>query len=258
MVEVKLSPRQERWAAAGMAAVAGLMLISLFYQVGMHLVWRSWLNEATATLAAPTTQPAATQPATTEPAAGEPASTQPAGSQPTGSQPASAPAVGRESRKKDVPPIKLASAITRRNIFQPPRPTGHGLTLTGVIGKIALFASRDGNTVGIQEGQSEQGVKVVAIRNYEVTIEHKGKQETLKLFDGGGMGGGGGPAAPDAGPEIRPGGEMQIPEEVRAAMKRMESDMGHGEVRARMRAMRMNGDHGAMVIRESVGSEPAP
>jgi len=217
MVELKLSGKQSRYVAAGMAALAGLMVVSLFYQVALHLVWRSWLKEASAVLAVPTTQPASSQPASSQPAG-----SQPAGSQPAGSQPASAPAGGKQTGRKEPRPVKLAAAISRRNIFAPPRPTGHGLTLTGVIGRIALFNSRDGGTVGIQEGESEQGVKVVSIRDYEVTIEFKGKKETLKVFDGSGGGGGDRMApppesmseiqaagAPPVRMEIRPGAEMQ-------------------------------------------------
>jgi hypothetical protein len=231
MVELKLSGKQGRFVAAGMAALAGLMVISLFYQVTLHLVWRSWLKEASAVLAVPTTQPAGSQPA-----GSQPAGSQPAGSQPAGSQPASSPADGKQAGRKESRPVKIASAITRRNIFAPPRPTGHGLTLTGVIGRIALFNSRDGATVGIQEGESEQGVKVVAIRDYEVTIEFKGKKETLKVFDGSGGGGGERMAPPpESVPEIQAAGGPPVRVEIRPAT---EMPVDSPEAKAARRAIR--------------------
>ena len=50
MIELKLNEKQGRYVAAGMAVLAGLMAVSLVYQAAMHLVWRSWLKEASAVL----------------------------------------------------------------------------------------------------------------------------------------------------------------------------------------------------------------
>ena len=252
MVELKLSGKQGRYVAAGMAALAGLMVVSLFYQVALHLVWRSWLKEASAVLAVPTTQPASSQPASSQPAGSQPASSQPAGS-----QPASAPAGGKQTGRKEPHPVKIAAAISRRNIFAPPRPTGHGLTLTGVIGRIALFNSRDGGTVGIQEGESEQGVKVVSIRDYEVTIEFKGKKETLKVFDGSGGGGGERMAPPpESMSEIRAAGGPPVRMEIRSASEMPvdspEAKAARRAAREATRAMMVQQRDGAVMIQ----SEP--
>jgi len=233
MVELKLSGKQSRYVAAGMAAVAGLMAVSLVYQAAMHLVWRSWLKEASGVLAVATTQPAS-------------------------SQPASSPADAKPGRAKESRPVTIAAAISRRNIFAPPRPGGHGLTLTGVIGRIALFNSRDGGTVGIQEGESEQGVKVVSIRDYEVTIEFKGKKETLKVFDGSGGGGGERMAPPpEAMSEIRAAGGSPVRMEIRSASEMPvdspEAKAARRAAREATRAMMVQQRDGAVMIQ----SEPA-
>jgi hypothetical protein len=72
--------------------------------------------------------------------------------------------------------------IKRRNIMAPPKPKGHGLRLTGVLGETALFTTRENKTVGIEQGKSANGVTVVAVDGYTVTIKYKDKTETVKLF----------------------------------------------------------------------------
>ncbi|MFA5864578.1 MAG: hypothetical protein WC975_07800 [Phycisphaerae bacterium] len=82
-----------------------------------------------------------------------------------------------------VPPPQLSASLKKRNIFIEPMPKGHGMSLTGVMGTIALFRNRGGQTVGIEEGKSANGITVKSIKNYEVTIEYEGKPETMKLFN---------------------------------------------------------------------------
>ena len=95
----------------------------------------------------------------------------------------------RAAKKKKSPkPARVHAAIKKRNIFTKPKPKGHGLKLTGVLGNLALFNKRGGQTVGIEEGKSGQGIKVISINNYEVTIEYQNKQETLKLHKDQGSG----------------------------------------------------------------------
>lgn len=230
MVELKLSEKQRRCVAAGMAVLAGLMAISVLYQGAMHLVWRSWLKEASATLAAPTTQPAE-------------------------SRPASTPANAKQGRANESRPPKIAAAITRRNIFVPPPQTGHGLTLTGVIGRIALFNSRDGRTIGIQEGEAEQGVKVVSISNYDVTIEFKDKRETLKVFAGGA---GEAMPAPESGPGVRPaeGSPARIEMHPGGEVQNMPPEVI--EARKKAHAMRVRGPEGRIEVRTDAASQTAP
>lgn len=189
----KLKTSWRRNISVAMISLAVVMLGDGIYQTWMHFKWQRWLDRYAA-VASPTTQPA-TQPSTQP-------STQPA------SQPASAPAKPDKTkpspRKPDKPkPIELNAAIRKRNIFAPPKQRGHGLTLVGVMGNIALFKAGN-DTVGIQEGSSERNVKVKSIDGYDVTIEFEGKQETMKLFAGsgpGGSGGPGGPPMPESGPK---------------------------------------------------------
>ena len=56
------------------------------------------------------------------------------------------------------------------------------MRLTGVLGNLALFTTREGKAVGIEMGKSSQGVKVTAMDGFNVTIEYEGKSETMKLF----------------------------------------------------------------------------
>ncbi len=164
MGRLKLTRTHKRGVAIAAITVAALMLADAAYQIGMHVVWRRWLPETMAGQN-PTTQPAGTQPAATQPA-----DTQPADQ-------------AKKQKKKPSKPPEIDAAIKKRNIFTKVKRAGHGMKLTGVIGNIALFA-KGGNTVGVEEGKSEHGIKVVSIKDYEVTIEFKGKQETMKLFSG--------------------------------------------------------------------------
>lgn len=166
-------PARARQVSMVFAAVAALMLVDVVYQAVMHARWRSWLGRHAAA-AVPTTQPVTTQP-----------QSQPAGVAPT------APA------ERPPKPIEISAVIRNRNVFAPPKPKGHGLALTGVLGNMVLFRSGQGESVTIEEGKSDRGVTVKAINGYEVTIEFEGKTETLRLFPAGG--GGGGPAMPEPG-----------------------------------------------------------
>jgi hypothetical protein len=179
-------PRQ---LAVVLAFVAGVMLLDGVYQVVMHLRWRSWLPETLAV------EPSATQPSASD-------------SQPASTQPTTKQAKPAAKQKKPATPHKVHAAITNRNIFTQPKPKGHGLTLTGVMGNIAMFASRSGQTVGIAEGKSGQGVKVLSINGYEVKIEYQGTSETMKLKFGGGPGGPS-PRGARPGPSRRPPGAGQ-------------------------------------------------
>jgi hypothetical protein len=199
-----------------MLAIAALMLVNCLYQVGMHIRWWCWLPSASAL--AVTTQPAASQPASSQPAASQPPATQASATRGATSLPSAAGSVTQPDaaamplagppgarpgpRDSGKPPVVLSAAIKKRNIMAEPKPKGHGLRLTGVLGSTALFATREGQVVGIEEGQSGPGgVKVTSIDGYVVTIECEGKPETMRLFADGPEGGGpasgrrGGPGA---------------------------------------------------------------
>jgi hypothetical protein len=200
MVKPKLTVQQTRWVSMALMALAAILLVDAIYQVGMHIVWRQWLPSASAAT------PAATQPASTQPASTQPGSTRPASSQPE-TRPKEGPPGRQGNADRPPKPHEVSAAIKKRNVFMPVPPKGHGMRLTGVIGRIALF-QKGGKTVGIEEGQSAQGIKVVSIRDYDVTIEYDGKPETMKLFSGagGGPGGpsmGGGPSGGPPMPEMR-------------------------------------------------------
>ncbi|HOW68980.1 MAG TPA: hypothetical protein PKY77_00145 [Phycisphaerae bacterium] len=183
-----------------MMAVAALMLIDGVYQTSMHLRWRHWLP---ATLAAggTTTQPAGSQPTESppsgsRPATSRPAETRPSGTRPAATQPAVAPtATQAKARPPAQPsanpsePPAVSAAIRKRSIFAPPRPKTPRPTLTGVLGRVALFRTADGKTVGIAEGESGHGMKVKTIRDYEVVVEYEGKTDTMKLFSDPGSSG---------------------------------------------------------------------
>ncbi len=196
MGKVKLTDTLKRRIALATLALAALMLLDGIYQAGMHVKWRRWIPKTLAAERATTqptdTQPSDTQPADSQPTGTRPADTQAAGTQAAGSRPASTRAsakkpAGRRPRpgsttgkSKKTPAVH--AAIKRRNIMAQPKPKGHGMQLTGVLGNVALFKARDGKTVGIEEGKSSGGIKVKAIKGYEVTIEFQGKAETMKLF----------------------------------------------------------------------------
>ncbi|MBP7934760.1 MAG: hypothetical protein KA354_08955 [Phycisphaerae bacterium] len=184
-----------------MMAIAVLMLIDGVYQTAMHLKWRHWLP---ATLAAGGTitqtagsGPAESRPLGSQPATSRPAETQPSGTRPAGTQPAVAPpaATHAKARPPAQPPADpseppaVSAAIRKRSIFAPPRPKTPRPTLTGVLGRVALFRTADGKTVGIAEGESGHGMKVKTIRNYEVVVEYEGKTDTMKLFSDPGSSG---------------------------------------------------------------------
>src|SRR5678815_5573795 len=101
-INLTLSPLARRRVAQALLALAALMAVDVLYQIGVHLSWRHWVSKQTRaiqTTALPATQPA--------------------------------------GKDKPSRPPELAAALRKRNIFIAPRPTGHGLTLTGVIVNLA-------------------------------------------------------------------------------------------------------------------------
>ena len=240
----RLKTSWRRNVSIAMLALAVLMFGDAVYQTWRHFQWQGWL-EKYAAAAPPATQPS-TQPATqpsTQP------STQPA-TQPSASQPAGPPGGRRGPRgerpdRPDKPgkpskPIELSAAISKRNVFAPPAPPGQPPPLIGVIGRIAIFLV-DNQSVGIQEGESDKGITVKAIKGYDVEIEFNGKPQTVKFVAGqgpsapaapGGPGGGpgegqpmppGGRARPGRGPGGPPPGMAiegkELPEEVRKQLE---------------------------------------
>ena len=214
MGKVKLTDLLKRRIALAMAVLAALMLLDCVYQIAMHVKWRSW-TPVTLAAESPSTQPAETQPAETQPADSQPAASQPTETQPTGSQPTDTQPTGTQptttrstatqprsarsdvgrpgvtrKRTADKSPKGKRSAkasavhpsIKKRDIMAPPKPKGHGLQLTGVLGNVALFKTRKGQTAGVEVGKSGNDIKVLKIDGYQVTIEYKGKPETMKLF----------------------------------------------------------------------------
>ncbi|MCK4342715.1 MAG: hypothetical protein KAY37_13440 [Phycisphaerae bacterium] len=237
MGKITLTSVHKERIALVMFALAALLLLDGIYQVGMHVRWRSWIPT---TLAAepPTTQPAQTQPAETQPADTQPAETQsadtqpvdtqpadtqsadtqPADSQPADSQPAAAPPSVAPPPTAEAPPsveasptaeapppppkpVEVSAALKRRNIMAPPPPKRHRMKLAGVLGNVALFTTKKGKTVAIEEGKSQRGLKVISIDGYDVKIEFGGKTETLQLFPAGP---GSAQAAPPTSPKVTP------------------------------------------------------
>ena len=182
MDKLKLSPHHRRILAIVLAGFAGLMLLDVCFQVYRHLQWRSFIPQA---LAAVTTQPASTQPADTQPAS---------------TQPGAGP-----DRRTPPKPHEVNADVRKRNIFTQPKAEGHGLRLTGVIGKTALF----NESIAIEEGKSANNVTVKSINGYEVVIEYKGKPETMKLFGDEMKGFAAGPPGPP--PQPMPGGPGMAP-----------------------------------------------
>lgn len=222
MVKLKFMRARGRRISIAMILMAALMAMDAAYQTSMHLRWRRWLPQ---TLAAGsnTTRPAGTQPAGGQPEAGQrsgrhsaetlpsgtqpfgtqPARSRPSDTQPAGSRPAAATATAgpaiQPSAAPPEPPV-VSPAIRKRSLFAPPQPKAPRPALTGVLGSIALFRTADGRTIGIAEGESSQGMKVKAIRDYEVVVEFEGKTDTVKLFNDPGSSrprGPGAEAAPD-------------------------------------------------------------
>jgi len=158
---MKLTSEIKKCITLVMIIVTAVMILDIVYQLHMHIRWRWWMPE---TLLA------------------NPTSTQPADTQPADSQPATKPA------KKKTPTKSYAvdPAIKRRNIFAKVKPKGHGMKLTGVLGTTAVFADQSGKLVAIEQGKSSKGIKVKLINGYQVTIEYKGKTETMtmKMFSG--------------------------------------------------------------------------
>ncbi len=186
MGKLTLTIRQRKAIAVAATAVTALLVLDLCLQISGYLGWRRWATDH-AVYAASTSQPAATQPASTQPAS-SPASTQAARGKPDGKpgKPEEKPG------KRAAPPKEIDPALKARNLFVPPKPGGHGLSLTGVLGRMAMFRTRDGKPLTIEEGQSEKGVTVKSIDGYEVVIQFEGRPETMKLFEGGS----GGPSMP--------------------------------------------------------------
>ncbi len=182
-------------------AVATLMLVDCIYQVAMHIRWQVWIP-STLVMDEPTTQTAdeessdkqqadvegkssETQAGDTEASAEKPSDTEA-----SAEKPSDAEASGEETKSNGDKPgpsqkakkisALLEAAITKRNIMAKPKPKK--VELIGVLGKIALLKIPGGKTVGIEEGKSAQGIKVISIEGYKVTIEHHGQTETKQLF----------------------------------------------------------------------------
>ncbi len=149
----ELFETHKRTISIAMAVIVGLMVIDVVFQISRHVQWSMFIPD-TLIEKSTTTQPADTQPAKDD---------------------------KKSKKEKKPPPIKVAQAITTRNVFTKPKPKGHGMSLTGVLGNVALFNSRSG-AVAIEEGKSGGGIKVKSINAYEVVIEYKGKDTTMKLF----------------------------------------------------------------------------
>jgi hypothetical protein len=142
---MKLPNIDKNYYSIAVAALAAIMFLDVVYQIQMHVRWRLWIPNSLIADNSTTTKPAATKPTVS-------------------------------------PPSQISASLKKRNIFTEPMPRGHGMSLTGVMGTFALFRNRGGQTVGIEEGKSANGITVKSIKNYEVTIEYEGKPETMKLF----------------------------------------------------------------------------
>ena len=140
----------KRQLAMVMMVLTAILAVDVIYQLQMHIRWRLWLAE-----------PAATSPS------GEASKT------------------NNAANANAIKPVELSKSLTKRNIFMEPAPTGHGLTLAGVLGRLAIFNNRTGQTFSVEEGKSSNGVTVKSIHDYEVTFECQGKCETMKLAVGG-------------------------------------------------------------------------
>ena len=152
---MKLPKINKNRYAVIVAALAGIMLLDVVYQIQMHVRWRIWIPDSLAANTA-TTKPTDTKPTDTRRAAMRP-------------------------MRPNMP--QLSQSIKKRNIFTQPGPKGHGVSLTGVMGTFALFADRSGRTFSLEEGKSSNGITLKTINDYVVTIEYQGKPETMKLFN---------------------------------------------------------------------------
>lgn len=238
MGKLKLTDRQRR-AVALTAAIATILLVAdVGNIVRKHIAWRSWVKAGV-----PTTQPAS------QPSSG-PASASPESKPSKSSQSATRSADSKSARSKGKSnrQPEINEALQKRNLFVAAKPPGHGLSLTGVLGRMAMFKSREGKPVTIEVGESSKGITLKAIDGCEVTIEFEGKPETIKLFAGGmpdmtvsggmamppGMAMPTGPGGPQiiggpGGPGMMPGGMdmSNIPPEIRKQMERMKRKSGN-------------------------------
>ncbi len=202
MGKVILTSVHKRRIALAMFALAALMLLDGIYQVGTHVRWRYWIPTTLAAGTA-TSQPTDTRPTDMQRTDTQPTDTQRTDTQPTETQPTDTQAVTGGRKAPAAKPLQVHAAIKKRNIMAPPMPRRHGMRLTGVLGDSALFTTQKGKPVWIELGKSSQGVKVIAIDGYSVTIEYKGKTQTMKLFP---ERRGSAPSAPPAGPHAAPHG----------------------------------------------------
>ena len=173
MGKLKFPTQRNHQLSLALVVVVALLALDGLYQFGKAIQWRWWLSRVAAAAEVTTTQP--TTRSTTE------------------TQPTSKPAASANKPKKRP---EVSAAIKRRNLFAKAQPKGHGLTLVGVLVDMALLKTRTGQVIGLTEGKSEQGITLKTIDGYEVTLEYKGKTETLKLQTGGS---GGGPSMPPPG-----------------------------------------------------------
>ncbi len=105
--------------------------------------------------------------------------------------------------------------IQDRAIFQPPKPSGFQLQLTGVAGTRAIFTGGQAAGAGDQVG----GATVLAVGPDWAQIEFEGETQTLYLFGpregagpgvGGGGGGGEARGARPGGPGVPPSGTLMM------------------------------------------------
>lgn len=204
MGRITLTREHQQWISVAAFCLATLLLLDGIYQLGMHARWRSWIPETLAANAA-AGEPSTSAPTATRPAEASPADSQPADSPGTDPSPPDMPPSaatttglptrpGMRATAPGGPPAPRAmrppgaaapavdAAIGKRNPMTHALPKGHGLRLTGVLGNLALFATREGKDLAIELGKSSQGVKVTAMEDFNVTIEYEGKSETMKLF----------------------------------------------------------------------------
>ena len=196
MGKLKFPTRRDHQVSLALIVVAALLALDGLYQLGKGIQWRWWLSSVAAAAETTTTQPTTRSATDTQPTTRSATDTQPTTRSAADTQPTSKPAASPNRPKKRP---EVSAAIKRRNLFAKAQPKGHGMTLVGVLVDTALLQTRTGQIIGLTEGKSGQGITLKTIDGYEVTIEHEGKTETLKLQTGGPSGG---PSRPSPG---RPG-----------------------------------------------------
>lgn len=97
----------------------------------------------------------------------------------------SAPLQSGADKSETPPPTKdpFAKAVTERNVFVSPKPTGFHGKLTAVLGDMVVF--NDTQTGGV--GDTVMGAKIIAFGTNWVEIEFEGKTIRQQVFDQNGM-----------------------------------------------------------------------